>query len=95
MRQAKEGAPITMALRTRLYFGFGGWEIMRDNEVFYVGPPDRKSRQYPTLVTFEKQAKLDPDHDWRAVYFGPMRDATYQRQGDGKWVLIKSGNGFA
>jgi len=50
---------------------------------------------YPTLATFEAQALDDPDHDWRVVFYGSLHEEEYQRQGEGSWVLIRSGMGFA
>jgi hypothetical protein len=40
-------------------------------------------------------AAADPDHDWRIYFYAPLYEAEYQRQGDGCWVLIKKGEGFA
>jgi hypothetical protein len=43
----------------------------------------------------EIRARLQPECDWQAVLDLPMRSAVYQRQGKNKWVLIKTGRGFA
>ncbi len=86
---------ITASLSTRLYQGMGGWEILKDNEVIHTPEFDLEWEDYYTLEKFEKLAVVDPDHDWRAVLNLPLRDAVYQRQGVGKWVLISSGKGFA
>lgn len=86
---------ICCNLDTRLYGGFGGWSITRDDEFFYCPEQDLEFDEYPTLREFEEKAASDPDHDWRAIADLPLRDATYQRQGDGLWVLVKSGMGFA
>jgi len=50
---------------------------------------------YPTLATYEAEAVLDPDHDWRVLFYGAMHEEEYQRQDVGSWVLIRSGMGFA
>jgi hypothetical protein len=44
---------------------------------------------------FEEIAKKDPDHDWRHNLDLPLRSADYQRHGDGKWILLERGEGFA
>lgn len=95
MRQDRKSDPITISMHTRMYNGFGGWTILRDNKCFYMGPTDKEFYEYPTLMKFENEARKDPDHDWRAECFLPLRDATYQRQGKNTWILIKSGRGFA
>ena len=86
---------ITASMRTRIYNGFGGWSILRDGDVVYMGPHDGEWEDFPTLMTFENRARKDPDHDWRAICDLPLRSATYQRQGNNEWVLIDSGMGFA
>ena len=49
----------------------------------------------PQVLDVEELAKADPDHDWRIFYYGPLSESEYQRQGDGDWVLIGAGQGFA
>lgn len=72
--------------------GFGASGITRDG----VGVYEEQQRDdMPTLQEFEDMAKADPDHDWRMYRYGPLREAEYQRQGDGHWVLIREGEGFA
>lgn len=74
--------------------GFGHAGITKDGETIFNA--DMNSEEDgPTLQKFEDMAKLDPDHDWRFSLFLPLREAEYQRQGDGRWVLVKSGMGFA
>lgn len=86
---------ITASMYTRIYNGFGGWTITRDGKMIYQGPADFDFHEYPTLMKFENMARKDPDHDWRAECFLPLRGATYQRQGVNSWVLIESNQGFA
>lgn len=82
-------------MRTRIYNGFGGWSITKNGELVYMGPTDLDFDKYPTLMKFENMARKDPDQDWRAECYLPLRDATYQRQGVNEWVLVSSGQGFA
>lgn len=43
----------------------------------------------------DHMASNRPDCDWRIVLHGPLRGRTYQRQGDGHWVLVEQNRGFA
>ncbi len=82
-------APLNMLVAV----GFGYAAVLRGSrEVFREGPDDT---EYHTLVEFEEMAKADPEHSWRVILDAPLCYREYQRQGDGNWVLIKSGMGFA
>ena len=48
-----------------------------------------------TLAEIEQAVAQDPDHDWRLRVDSALYDATYQRQGPGRWVLVEKGQGFA
>lgn len=77
--------------------GFGGVHVSRDGETLYpwgedVQPDEEESR---TMQDYENVAAGDPDHDWRVRIDGPMWDGTYQRHGEGQWVLVEQGQGFA
>ena len=91
----KENAIIKASMNTRIYNGFGGWTILKDNKVVYMGPTDAEWEDYPTLMKFENMARKDPDHDWRLILDAPLRGREYQRQGHNNWVLIRSDEGFA
>lgn len=93
MKQQKDKT-VLASLRTRIYNGFGGWHITCDGETVYSGPVDLEWNDYPTLLKFELAARKR-EGDWRAILDGPMRDAEYQRQGKNRWVLVRSGQGFA
>jgi hypothetical protein len=86
---------ILARMNTKIYGGFGWWTILMDGDVIYQPPPDGEWKDFPTLMRFENMARKDPDHDWRAECFLPLRGATYQRQGKNEWVLIDSNQGFA
>jgi hypothetical protein len=75
-----------------LHPGFGILSLTRDGKTIWQSFNPDKSR---TLLGFERQAARDPEHDWRVTSNGPLRDATYQRQGKGEWVLVETGRGFA
>lgn len=48
-----------------------------------------------TVATVEALALADPDHDWRIYFVAPLYESEYQRQGEGVWVLVRKGEGFA
>ena len=97
MKYNKNQTIIYCSLDVKIYNGFGGWKIMKDGIRFFEADPSKEItwNKIKTLKHFEKLAAKDPKHDWRAVVNLPLRDATYQRQGKEKWVLVKSGKGFA
>ena len=74
--------------------GFGSAQVTKGDEVIYQEDPNSEEEP-PTLQKFEDIAKADPDHDWRCHIIGPLREREYQRQGEGHWVLVGSGMGFA
>ena len=84
-----------LPMRTRLYSGFGGWIITKDNELYFMEDSNKEYDKNKTLSYIERRAKLQPECDWQAELDIPLRSATYQRQGKSKWVLVKSGQGFA
>ncbi len=90
----REKKEILAYLKTRIYGGFGGWYIERNKKTVYWPEPNLEFNQYPTLMKFELQARKIKG-DWRAIVDLPLRSAEYQRQGKNRWVLVKSGQGFA
>jgi hypothetical protein len=81
--------PIQLSLGAVLAVGFGAVTVTKDDETVWSGDDDRV-----TLRRFERQASKDPDHDWRVTFMGPLSEPEYQRQ-DGKWLLVRKGEGFA
>lgn len=92
------GTEKRLPMRTRLH---DDWYIQKDDEVYECGRiPNNEPFQtawgkLPTMITVEKKAKKDPDHDWRAIFFMGLRGGTYQRHGNSKWILIESNQGYA
>jgi hypothetical protein len=86
---------ITASMKTRIYGGFGGWTITRNNECVFQPDCNGEWKSFPTLMKFENMARRSPKADWRAVLFLPLREAEYQRQGKNRWVLVRTGMGFA
>lgn len=78
---------------TELYNGFGGWQITKNGELYYQaenGDWDNSK----TLAEIEIEVSKEPNNDWQAVLFTPLRCATFQRQNE-KWVLVEQNDGFA
>lgn len=75
--------------------GFGYAAVTRDGKEVYSEPNDGDEDKMWTGADAEKVAAADPDHDWRISKYAPLYDAVYQRHGEGQWVLIERGDGFA
>lgn len=91
------GSHDTLTLDRAIGVGFGSAGYSRDGVTLWeesMRSPDDES-DYPTAQQVEDMAKADPDHDWRIFYYAPLYESEYQRQGDGHWVLIRKGMGFA
>jgi hypothetical protein len=78
---------------TKLYNGFGGWMITKNGECYYQAE-NGDWENSKTLREIELEAKLNPNNNWMAILFTPLRGAEYQRQND-KWVLVEQNEGFA
>ena len=74
--------------------GFGVAHVLRNGRVIWYESPNGKE-DWITVDKIEALAKLSPEADWRIEYIGPLSEKEYQRQGDEKWVLIRTGLGFA
>jgi len=68
-----------------------GEEIWSENRNM---PNATSNDDYWTCRIAERFARSDPDYDWRIVLQGALSDATYQRHGIGRWVLVHQGRGF-
>ena len=90
--------------------GFGSATVTRDGHAVYDEPQAKyiwgdddelkdieepAESVYWTGADAEKAAAADPDHDWRICKYAPLYEAEYQRHGEGQWVLIRRGEGFA
>ena len=85
----------TLSLDRVIAVGFGyagvtcdGVEVLREDN-------DAEFGDNPTMADAEALALAKPDADWRATFFGPLHGETYQRQGEGLWVLVEKNEGFA
>ena len=89
------GARSDLSLDRTIAVGFGSAGYSRNGESLWDEQQATEETGYPTVAEVEKLAKADPDQDWRIYFYAPLYDAEYQRQGDGFWVLVGKGDGFA
>lgn len=75
--------------------GFGSAGYSKDGETLWDEGMAGEEDGLPTVADVEQLAAADPDHDWRIFFFAPLYEAEYQRQGEGVWVLVRKGMGFA
>ena len=91
---AVEGFDLSMDREIGVGASFGDAWFSKDDEILWQEGGNHVDK-YPTVQQVEDMARADPDHDWRIAFFSPMNKTEYQRQGDGLWVLVKNGEGFA
>lgn len=89
------GPHDTLEMDRLLAVGFGDVQVTRDGARIYSENLIPSIDDFWTAQDAENKARDDPEHDWRIQFDAPLYDATYQRQGDGHWVLVKKGLGFA
>lgn len=87
------GPTDTLKMNTRMSNGFGGWTILKDGKLVYSEMKDYD--EAPTLQKFENMARREPESEWVAELYLPLRGATYQRHGRNMWVLVETNMGFA
>lgn len=79
----------------RIAVGFGAAQLTCNGKVVWEESPRMSWHDLLTVREAEIMANARDRMDWRIVLFGPLRGRTYQRQGEGNWVLIAQNNGFA
>jgi hypothetical protein len=86
-------APLDMTIAV----GFGSADVTCDGDVVYDEQEVESGKldDWWTVRDAEAAARLKPDADWRITKHGPLHGETYQRQGEDRWVLIESNEGFA
>jgi len=91
------GTPTSMfPMDGLIAVGFGFASVTRDGQSVYEEPnADPEDGDFWTGADAEKAAQADPDHDWRIHKHAALYEAVYQRHGEGQWVLIERGEGFA
>lgn len=85
------GPPVELLpLEAWLGAGFGWTTVTRDGEVVW----DTAYMSQKRVAHMELRARETPG-DWRIRQQRPLRETLYQRQGEGRWVLVAIGMGFA
>lgn len=85
----------SLDLHTQLYLGYGGWLVTKNGETFYSAKIEDDFDGAKSLQDIENMIGEDPESEYIALFFGPLREATYQRHAKDQWVLIETGEGFA
>lgn len=86
----------TAAMDMVIAVGFGSATVTKDGAPVYdEQEAEHSGGRYWTVKTAERAARKDPDHDWRINKHGPLHGESYQRQGENKWVLVETNEGFA
>lgn len=81
--------PSVLPLDAVVHPGFGSAVLWRDGEWVY------EMKDEDPVMECEVRAAGDEAHDWRLSVLAPLYETTYQRQGEGLWVLVERGLGFA
>lgn len=89
------GARSDLEMERWIAVGFGSAGYSKDGQELWSEQEIGDDGEPHTVADVEKLALADPDHDWRIYFFAPLYEAEYQRQGDGVWVLVRKGEGFA
>lgn len=89
------GTSELLELETKLYFGFGGWNILRNGQEFFCDHRDVELDEYKDLKHVEELIGDDTENEYIANFNRPLRSAVYQRHAKNYWVLIEKGDGFA
>ena len=83
-----------LALDTVLYNGFGGYSVFKNRKHFWSGDMNGEWDSFPTLRKFENIARKEKAR-WEIKLDNPLRGATWLREGNDKWTLIETDQGFA
>lgn len=89
------GSHDTLSMEAVLAVGFGDCTVTKDGVVVYSENQCASTDEFWSGQDAENKAKKDPNHDWRITFMAPLYDSVYQRHGDGHWVLVEKGKGFA
>jgi len=89
------GARSDLPMDRMIAVGFGSAGYSRDGEELWSEGQLDDIDNAPNVSHVEQLAAADPDRDWRIYFFAPLYEAEYQRQGEGVWVLVRKGEGFA
>ena len=88
--------PMNCRIGTGFLFGVGGAKITKDGKIIWQETRQTKWNDCLTVRDAERMALKEPDHDWRITIQKPLLlNRTYQRQGKGRWMLVRKGRGFA
>jgi len=86
-----------LKMNTVLYYGFGGYTVKKNGELFYEGDPQGEWDSFKKLRDIEKEAKEEPKSKWEVILYDPLNGATWTRNRlkKGEWILTETNEGFA
>ncbi|KQC02080.1 hypothetical protein [Pedobacter sp. Hv1] len=84
-----------LSYETRLYYGFGGYLVLKNGNIYYQASSGDEFFGSKTLLDIEKEVCSDHENDYRIILSLPLRGAEWQRNLDGNWYLISENSGFA
>lgn len=88
-----EELPISDDFRITVGFGYSG--LSKNGIQVWADGAVKNYDDAMSSKQAEEIAARDPENDWRIHMEGPLSERHWQRQGVGKWVLYKKGEGFA
>ena len=84
-----------LPLETKLYLGYGGWNITKNGKPFFANDNDLQWEENKDLAHVETLIGEDTENEYVAIFDTALRDEKYQRHTKDNWVLIETGDGFA
>lgn len=90
-----KGGEKQLSLDTLLSVGFGETYAEKGKEKVYSEMErEQEGLDLWRLKDLERLAKVESEEDWRLHFIGAYKEQSYQRQGEGKWVLYAEGEGI-
>lgn len=84
-----------LPLDRHIAVGFGYAALERDGVPVWTENECDDEGSLITVAQAEAMAALDPEHDWRISFQGPLQGAVFQRQAPRQWFLVEENEGFA
>jgi hypothetical protein len=83
-----------LSLESVIGVGHGYAALTRDGEPVF----EENGKEFDELITVadaDRLAGADPQHDWKIHLVAFLDDRHYQREGEGRWVLVRRGYGLS
>lgn len=86
---------VILPLEHLLGVGFGECYATKNNKRIWQEDTNSVDFCKDTLQVIEDMAVKEPNENWEYYENAPLYDVLYRRQKNGKWILVRSGRGFA